>query len=361
MEKINLNFGSRSYDVTIGSELTREIKNFLSGKNYSRNILIVSDTNVFPLYGEKVENIFKEAGFEAAVYVANAGETAKSLGEAQKIYTKAIEEHIDRKSLIVALGGGVVGDLAGFIAATYLRGVPLMQIPTTLLAAVDSCVGGKVAVNHELGKNLIGAFYQPDAVFIDTDFLKGLPIREIRAGYGEIVKYGIIRDESFIRLLEENIDKTLNAEDEIFSKIIAKSVEIKADVVTKDEHEGGLRRILNFGHTVGHAIEKETKFKIYNHGEAVAIGMVAAMKIAENLNLIESKDLKRVETLLNKLQLPTRSENVNLENITESMQHDKKVINGKINFVLPIKIGDVVVKNDVPKNVVEEAVRYIIG
>lgn len=360
LEIVRTELKERSYDICIGKNLDDEIKDFLGKKKYSDKVLIISDSNVFSLYGEKYDNLFKDAGYKVAIYVANPGEGAKSLEVAQKIYTKAIEENLDRKSLIIALGGGVVGDLAGFIAATYLRGVPFIQIPTSLLAAVDSSVGGKVAVNHELGKNLIGAFYQPDAVFIDVNLLKTLPEREIKTGCGEIVKYGIIQDADFFDYLEENADKILNLDDEVTKKIITTSVKIKADVVSKDEREGDLRRILNFGHTVGHAVEKETHFKAYNHGEAVAIGMVAAMKIGEKLNLIDKRDTLRVESLLKKLQLPVRTAKVTLEGIKKSMLHDKKTINGKINFVLPVKIGEVIVKNDIPEEIVDEAVKYVI-
>lgn len=360
MEKIHLDVGYTNYDIVIGQNLDDEIKKFLAGKKYSEKVLIISDSNVFPLYGEKIVKIFSDAGYIAASYVVEAGEGAKSLTDAEKIYTKAIEERIDRKSLIVALGGGVVGDLAGFIAATYLRGVPFFQISTSLLSAVDSSVGGKVAVNHSLGKNLIGAFYQPEAVFIDTEFLKTLPKREIKTGFGEIVKYGVIMDANFIDFLEKHSDNIFEIDKEIYTKIISTSVKIKADVVSKDEREGDLRRILNFGHTIGHAIEKETNFKVYNHGEAVAVGIVAAMKIGEKLNLISSGDFLRIEKLLKELELPIKAEGATLEGIKRSMMSDKKTVNGKINFVLPVKIGEVTVKNDVPENVVDEAVKYVI-
>ena len=360
MEKIRLDVGYTNYDITIGQNLYDEIKRFLAGKKYSEKVLIISDSNVFPLYGEKIAKIFDEAGYIAASCVVEAGEAAKSLEVAEKIYTKAIEERVDRKSLIVALGGGVVGDLAGFIAATYLRGVPFLQISTSLLSAVDSSVGGKVAVNHRLGKNLIGAFYQPEAVFIDTDFLKTLPKREIKTGFGEIVKYGVIWDENFISFLEENADNLLEINDEIYVKIIADCVKIKAEVVVKDEREGSLRRILNFGHTIGHAIEKETHFKKYNHGEAVAIGIVAAMKMGEVLKLVSEKDRLRVENLLKRLDLPLHAEGATSDGIKKTMLSDKKTVNGKIHFVLPNKIGKVIIKDNVSESVIDEAVAHIL-
>ncbi|MBO6179276.1 MAG: 3-dehydroquinate synthase [Selenomonadaceae bacterium] len=360
MEKISVDVGYKNYYVVLGSNILDELENFLKGKKYSDKALIISDTNVFPLYGEKISEVFKKAGYTPLNHVVQAGESAKCLDVANDIYTKAISEKLDRKSLIVALGGGVVGDLAGFIASTFLRGVPFIQIPTTLLAAVDSSVGGKVGINHPLGKNLIGAFYQPDAVFIDVTFLKSLPEREVRTGFGEIVKYGIIGDENFVSYLEANSAKILDIDEDIYIKIISKSVRAKADVVMKDEKEGDLRRILNFGHTVGHAVEKETNFKKYNHGEAVAIGIVAAMKIGEILKLTDSEDTLRIENLLKSLNLPIRAEGVTIEGINAAMKNDKKAINGKIYFVLPNKIGRVIIET-VEDNVVEEAVKYIIN
>ena len=360
MEKISVDVGYKNYDVILGSNILDEMENFLRCKKYSDKVLIISDTNVFPIYGEKISEVFKKAGYMPLSHVVQAGESAKCLNFANDIYTKAIGERLDRKSLIVALGGGVVGDLAGFVASTFLRGVPFIQIPTTLLAAVDSSVGGKVGINHPLGKNLIGAFYQPDAVFIDVTFLKTLPKREVRTGFGEIVKYGIIGDENFVSYLEANSAKILDVDEDIYIKIISKSVKAKADVVMKDEKEGDLRRILNFGHTVGHAVEKETDFKKYNHGEAVAIGIVAAMKIGEILKLTDSEDTSRIENLLKSLNLPIRAEGVTIEGINAAMKNDKKAINGKIYFVLPNKVGRVII-NTVDNKVVEEAVKYVVN
>ena len=283
MRDVHVELGKDSYKILIGRNLGAELQNFIRETGFSEKALLISDTNVGKLYGENVLRSIREAGLSAELIMVPAGESSKSLQQAEQLYTAAIEHCLDRKSPIFALGGGVVGDLAGFIAATYMRGVPFVQIPTSLLAQVDSGVGGKVAVNHRLGKNLIGAFYQPKRVFMDMGTLDTLPVREIHTGLGEIVKYGVIYDADFFDFLEKNADKALSLEEMAVQHMVARSCEIKADVVSKDEKEGGLRRILNFGHTVAHAIEKETGYVRYNHGEAVAIGMICAAYISREM------------------------------------------------------------------------------
>lgn len=290
-----------------------------------------------------------------------AGESSKCLSVAEKLYTRAIELGLDRKSPIFALGGGVVGDLAGFIAATYMRGVPFVQLPTSLLAQVDSSVGGKVAVNHALGKNLIGAFYQPKGVFMDLSMMESLPKREIATGLGEIIKYGIIYDADFFAYLEQHADAVLALEREAAVHMIARSCEIKAAVVSEDEKESGLRRILNFGHTMAHAIEKETGYLRYNHGEAVAIGMIGAADISARLGMIPEADVARVEALVTRMQLPTKAEGCTVDAMYRDIFHDKKTINGKVNWVLMQGIGKVTCRNDVPEDIVREAMAARIG
>ncbi|MBQ1920423.1 MAG: 3-dehydroquinate synthase, partial [Selenomonas sp.] len=270
MRKVSVDLGPKSYDIFIGYGIDAEIRDFVSRAAFSGQGLIVTDTNVGPLYGSWLQSLLQAAGLKTELAVIPAGESSKSLKTADELYTKAIELGLDRKSPIFALGGGVVGDLAGFIAATYMRGVPFIQVPTSLLAQVDSSVGGKVAVNHLLGKNLIGAFYQPQAVFMDLNCMRTLPEREMATGLGEVIKYGVIYDQDFFRYLEENQAAITAREPEALTHIIARSCEIKAAVVSQDEQEAGLRRILNFGHTIAHAIEKETGYSRYNHGEAVA-------------------------------------------------------------------------------------------
>ena len=253
------------------------------------------------------------------------------------------------------MGGGVVGDLAGFIAATYMRGVPFVQLPTSLLAQVDSSVGGKVAVNHRLGKNLIGAFYQPDAVFADLATFATLPEREIRTGLGEIIKYGIIFDADFFSALEDHAADALHLSHDAALFMVERSCEIKAEVVAKDEKEGGLRRILNYGHTIAHAIEKETGYARYNHGEAVAIGSLGAAYISEALGMIDDADVLRVRRLTERLGLPLFAEGCTVEGLYAAIFHDKKTVDGKVNWVLMEGIGKVCVRDDVPESIVRTA------
>lgn len=361
MRTVKVNLGDKSYDIVIGHDLKQQIMDFIRRCKFSRKALLITDTNIAPLYGEKVQTVLNEAGLDAKIAVIDAGEQSKSLACAETLYTQAIEHGLDRKSPVIALGGGVVGDLAGFIAATFMRGVPFIQMPTSLLAQVDSSVGGKVAVNHALGKNLIGAFYQPKAVFMDLDMMKSLPQREIATGLGEVVKYGYIYDRDFYEYLLAHKDEILNLNSNAVSHIIARSCEIKADVVSQDEKESGLRAILNFGHTLAHAIEKETQYKKYNHGEAVAIGMVGAAKISAKLGMIDEKIVDDMEKLLAMFNLPQKAENCRAENIYADIFHDKKTVNGTVNWVLLQDIGKVCISKDVPEKIVKEAIAEILA
>lgn len=361
MRTVNVNLGDKSYDIIIGHDLKKQIVDFIQGQKFSRKALLITDTNIAPLYGEKVQAILNEAGLDTKLAVILAGEQSKSLACAEDLYTQAIQHGLDRKSPIIALGGGVVGDLAGFIAATFMRGVPFIQMPTSLLAQVDSSVGGKVAVNHALGKNLIGAFYQPKAVFMDLDMMKSLPKREIATGLGEVVKYGYIYDKEFYEYLLVHKDEILDLKSEAISHVIARSCEIKADVVSQDEKEAGLRAILNFGHTLAHAIEKETQYKKYNHGEAVAIGMVGAAKISNKLGMIDEKIVTDMEKLLAMFNLPEKAQDCSVENIYADIFHDKKTVNGKVNWVLLEEIGKVCISSNVPEQIVKEAIAEILA
>ena len=359
MERIPVKTPSAAYDIVIGREIMPEFTDFLRQKKY-RRALIVTDDNVIKLHGGTAVKAVQAAGVETDIIAIPAGEAAKNFSVLNTVYTKAIETGLDRKSPIIALGGGVVGDLAGFAAATYLRGVPLVQIPTSLLAQVDSSVGGKTAVNHPLGKNLIGAFYQPQGVFIELNFLDTLPKREISTGLGEIIKYGVIWDEEFFRYQAEHTKEALELEDTVITKLIARSCAIKAEVVSRDEKETDLRRVLNFGHTVGHAIEKETGYTKYNHGEAVAIGMLAAAHISVRLGLATENDLTRLENLIAAFNLPKQAENCRVDNVYADLFHDKKTLQGKIHWVLMQSIGGTVIKNDVPENLVKEALQKVL-
>lgn len=360
MRKVRVELGQAGYDIFIGTDLSEALGDFIKQAGLSQKALLISDTVVGPLYSEKILAILREAGLRAEVFTVEAGESSKSLAVAEKIYTKAIEMGLDRKSAIFALGGGVVGDLAGFIAATYMRGIAFIQLPTSLLAQVDSSVGGKVAVNHALGKNMIGAFYQPKAVFMDLAMLNSLPKREIYTGLAEIIKYGVIYDQEFFAYLEENADAIMRLEIEAIVHIVARSCEIKAAVVSQDEKESGMRIILNFGHTLAHAIESETAYAKYNHGEAVAIGMLGAAQISQKMGLTDESKVKKVKALIRKFHLPVKASGCTVEKMFEIIFHDKKTVNGNVQWVLMNSIGAVQVEKNVPDTLVKEVMADII-
>ena len=352
MRRVNVELGARSYTITIGSGTAEELAGFVRGAGYSPRGMIVTDTNVGPLCAAQTAECIASAGIRAEIVEIPAGEQSKSLDMANDLFTRAIELSLDRKSPIFALGGGVVGDLAGFVAATYMRGVPFIQLPTSLLAQVDSSVGGKVAVNHPLGKNLIGAFYQPDAVFMDLDLLRTLPPREIASGLGEIIKYGIIYDADFFDWLEMHAADARALAPAAAAHMTARSCAIKADVVRQDEREGGLRRILNFGHTIAHAIEKETGYARYRHGEAVAVGMAGAAEISVQMGLLSRADALRITRLIEAMGLPLRAEGVTADAMYADLFHDKKTVGGQIHWVLADGIGKTAVRSDVPEDIV---------
>ena len=352
IRRVTVALGERSYPIVIGNGIDDEIIAFVRQASYSTQGMIVTDANVGAIHADRVAELLVRAGVRAEIVTIPEGESSKSLAQANELFTRAIELGMDRRSPIFALGGGVVGDLAGFVAATYMRGVPFIQMPTSLLAQVDSSVGGKVAVNHPRGKNLIGAFYQPDAVFMDLDLLKTLPAREISTGLGEIIKYGMIYDADFFAWLEDHCAAVLALEPSAAVHMIARSCEIKADVVRQDEREGGLRRILNFGHTIAHAIEKETGYARYRHGEAVAIGMIGAAQISEEMGLFSATDRLRMVELIRTMRLPLMAEGVSPDAMYDDLFHDKKTVGGRIHWVLADGIGEVSVHSDVPKGVV---------
>lgn len=359
MERIvPVELGEYSYNIYIGHDLSQQIIDFCRNSKFSSKALIISDTNVAPLYGQQLKNLLSKGGLEAKLAVVPAGEASKSLQRAEELFTQCIEWGMDRKSPVFALGGGVVGDLAGFVAASYMRGVPFVQVPTSLLAQVDSSVGGKVAVNHPLGKNLIGAFYQPKAVFMNLSWLKTLPKREIYTGLGEVIKYGIIYDSEFFQYLADNSQDVLSLDEAAAAHITARSCEIKADVVSQDEKEAGLRAILNFGHTMAHAIEKNTGYTRYNHGEAVAIGMVCAARISHAMGMVAESDVSRIEQMIESLQLPVKAEGCQLDVLYDAIFHDKKTVGGQVKWVLcDGAIGKVSIAKNVSENIVKNAMK----
>lgn len=339
MRKLRVELGRRSYAVKIGYGILSSIGEKLRKLNFKGKLLLVTDENVFPLYAGTCLESLRSSGFESQICVVPAGEESKSWKQAEKIFSAALGFHLDRDSGIAALGGGVIGDLAGFVAASYLRGVAYIQVPTTLLAQVDSSVGGKVAINHPRGKNMIGAFYQPRLVLADLKTLETLPFRELRSGMAEVIKYGIIRDETFFKRLYDKLVPSLKQDREFYEHIVYKSCSIKGQIVSADETEGGLRAVLNFGHTLGHALESAGGYKYFNHGEAVNYGMLLASRLACREGLLDSKSLGLIEKLLTRIGFKELPDRLNLEKIKEGLKYDKKRKEGKLVFILPEKIG----------------------
>jgi 3-dehydroquinate synthase len=303
---VKVSLGNRSYDIKIGTGLLARVGRECARLGLGRRCVIISDRNVAPRYGEAVQEALARAGFAAGLVTIPAGETAKSLKVLESCYNQLAAQGLERKSFIVALGGGVVGDLAGFVAATYLRGVPFVQVPTTLLAQVDSSVGGKVGMNLKAGKNLVGAFHQPRLVLCDLATLASLPMREYRAGLAEVIKYGIIYDARLFARLERDLPKLLRRDPRTLASVVARCCEIKADVVRQDETESGLRAILNFGHTIGHALEAISHYGKYLHGEAIAIGQVLAAKLSAQVLGLPASEFERIERLFQRSGLPTQ-------------------------------------------------------
>lgn len=345
MEIINVDLGERSYPIYIDSNILSSFGERLKAFNQSKRAVIVTNPTVAKLYLDIIESSLKSAGISVKVIEIPDGEEYKSLEWASTIYDELIAFEMDRNSPLIALGGGVIGDITGFVAATYMRGIPYVQVPTTLLAQVDSSVGGKTAVNHPKGKNMIGAFYQPLFVFIDVKTLDTLDLREVRAGLAEVVKYGIIRSEELFSYIENNADKILSLDETALRHIIKVSCEIKASVVAADERETGLRAILNFGHTFGHAVEALTHYKQYRHGEAVAIGMLFAAKLSYKMGLSNDETVERLSSLLEKIGLPLEHKACSAAECIASMMHDKKVVAGELRFVLPESMGRVTIEN----------------
>jgi 3-dehydroquinate synthase len=343
MQRVKVELGDRSYEILIGRDLLSELGPRCRKLNLGSRCAIITDSNVAPHYGKETQRSLEASGFEASLITVPAGEKSKSLKYLGECYDAMAKHRLERKSFVVALGGGVVGDLAGFVAASYLRGIPFVQVPTTLLAQVDSSVGGKTGINLKAGKNLVGAFYQPRLVLCDLATLDTLPVRELRSGLSEVIKYGIIYDAFLFRRLEQQIDAALNRDPGVLAKIIARCCAIKADVVSQDETETGLRAILNFGHTIGHAIENISGYSKYLHGEAISIGQVSAARLSQNVFGLSASEAGRIQNLLGRAGLPTsvRFDASQKQKLLAAMKLDKKVSEGQIKFVLARKIGKV--------------------
>ncbi|MBC8206726.1 MAG: 3-dehydroquinate synthase [Kiritimatiellales bacterium] len=369
---VTVDLGDRSYPIRIGSGILDTLGDACKAAGLTGRCLIVSDENVAPLYADTVFQTLEKAGFDPVLEVLPAGEPTKCQAQLMNLYAKAAETRLDRKCFMVALGGGVIGDLTGFAAASWLRGIQFVQVPTSLLAMVDSSVGGKTGINIPAGKNLVGAFHQPELVMVDLDTLKTLPERELAAGMSEVVKYGVIWDEELFQSLEAGStggqsffqcsEKNRGADSGCLGKIISKCCEIKAEVVRQDEREGGLRGILNFGHTLGHAIENAAGYGEYLHGEAVAIGMVYAARLSVALKGLLVEESDRIENLLAALALPVaapgpqglRRGRLAWSDLRAAMAVDKKTVGGLPKFVLADRIGHVDFGCEVPEELMEE-------
>ncbi len=343
MRKIRVPLGARSYDITVGPKLLASLGERCRKLGLGARCVVVTDDSVGPLYGDAALKSLRGAGFDASLYSVPAGEASKNLKQVHAGYDHLASLRLERRSFVVALGGGVVGDLAGFLAASYLRGIDFVQVPTTLLAQVDSSVGGKVGVNLRAGKNLVGAFYQPRMVLCDLDVMRSLPQREFRAGLAEVIKYGIIYDARLFGLIEKELKRILKLDVGLLSRIVARSCQIKAAVVAEDEREGGLRAILNFGHTIGHALEAITRYGEYLHGEAISIGQVAAAELSAAQTGFPSGQVERVRALFAAAGLPVSVtlKPAAMKRLLAAMRLDKKVSDGEVRFVLAERLGRV--------------------
>ena len=353
MRQVNVALGSKDYSVYIGSGLLARAGSYLKERGFRDRLVVVTDSNVKKLHGDVLSQALEGDGFQVDIIEVPPGEEQKTLENASRLYQELTAVRAERATPVLALGGGVIGDLAGFVAATYQRGVPLVQLPTTLLAQVDSSVGGKVAVDHGQLKNMIGAFYQPEMVIADTSALASLPEAELVNGLAEVIKSAAIRDGGFFSFLENNMGKIKSFDANSLEEVVFRTVSIKTGVVTEDERDTGLRHILNYGHTIGHAVESVSDFKI-KHGNAVAIGMVAAARLSHRLGLLDEGEVKKLRQLIMQAGLPVDIPGLGTEEIMQAMQHDKKVREGRVEFVLLKSIGDTVIVDDVPPSLIRE-------
>ena len=360
MEKIRVNLGTRSYDIVVQAGGLAEVGRWMSGFSLPPQVLVVADDNTSALFGAAALESMKCAGFSPVLAPIPAGESSKSLRMADQLYEAAIRAGLDRNCAIVALGGGVVGDLAGFVAATYLRGVPFLQVPTTLLAQVDSSVGGKVAVNHTLGKNLIGAFYQPRGVLIDPQTLVSLPEREFASGMAEVIKYGLILDQEFFADLNADALAVLSRAPQYMEHIVASCCRMKTEIVERDEQDVGDRMLLNFGHTAGHAIEAAGGFERFTHGEGVALGMLVATRLCELEGLLPMGSVDEVRSLLNVYGLPVKAPGLRPAELLHYMGSDKKREGGQLRWVLLDGLGHAVIRSDISVESVQESLQVIL-
>ena len=350
-----MNLGSRSYPIHVKSGLLKQTASILSDQNHGQKWVIISQYNLMDLFGFDLMTVLNESGFNCDFITLPIGEASKSLNEFSRVISQMVEFGCDRKTTIIALGGGVVGDVSGFVASSFMRGIDYYQIPTTLLAMVDSSIGGKTGINIAEGKNLVGAIYQPKGVLIDPVILESLSKEEVMAGLGEVIKYGAIWDKAFLIDIStwlEDIDSFP------FEDAIRKSCKIKAEVVSKDEREGDLRRILNFGHTIGHALESHLGYGKIRHGEAVALGMKCAGFISQKLNLLSKEELSTLNQTINRLPLP-QLPHINGNHLMPFIKTDKKSEKGVLNFVLLDGLGNAISSTDVTEELIQESLKVL--
>jgi 3-dehydroquinate synthase len=345
MQTLHIQLENRSYPIYIGEGLLSQMK-LIESHLKQKHVAVVTNTTVATLYLDPLLSLLKVHGIKAFPIILPDGESYKNQETLNLIYDALLKEKCERTVTLIALGGGVIGDMTGYAAATYLRGVPFIQIPTTLLSQVDSSVGGKTGINHPMGKNMIGAFYQPQCVIADIDTLRTLPQREFSAGMAEVIKYGLIRNETFFTWLEKNIEGLMKLNSSLLIEAIQRSCQNKADVVEIDEHESGIRATLNLGHTFGHAIENAMGYGVWLHGEAVATGIVMAAHLSKLMGWVKGEEFTRIIKLLKEANLPTDPPKISEEQYMELMRMDKKVVDGKIRLVLQKGIGDAVITSD---------------
>ncbi len=350
---VTVDLGPRSYNIYIGTGLLGQSAAPVRDAVKLTHAVVITDENVAEPHAAGLVQSIGDDGTKIDLIVIEAGETSKSIEMADRLWRRLLELGADRKTGIIAVGGGVIGDLAGFIAATFARGLTFIQVPTTLLAQVDSSVGGKVGINLPAAKNMVGAFWQPALVLIDTSVLKTLAEREYRAGLGEVVKYGVILDRQFFAYLEQHVEQLLARDDDVLRHVVARCCRLKADVVQQDEREeSGLRAVLNYGHTFAHALETVTGYDQWLHGEAVSMGMICASRLAERLGRIDPSVTRRQLDLLSALGLPVSVPDIDREAAIAAMRRDKKVAHGRLRFVLPTRLGHVELVGDVPPQAV---------
>jgi len=345
---ISVRTHTEQYDIHVGQGTLRQLGDQLTAVSSGRKAFILSHPGLLELHGSTVTDALQEAGFTPYTCAIPDGERSKTLDTAATLFTWLAEAGADRQSILCAFGGGVVGDVAGFVAATYMRGIPFVQIPTSLLAMVDSSIGGKTGVNHALGKNLIGAFYPPCAVCTDITLLRTLPEREYLCGLSEIVKAGVINDADLFAFIEAQVDAIRQRDEQVLTTLIERSIAVKVGVVQEDPTERGVRAILNFGHTIGHALEAVTAYEQYSHGEAVAIGMALVARLSAELNYCSEAVCERVYAVLEALGLPVAYADIDPERLLEVMAHDKKALDGVVHFIMLKDIGSVVYRQEVP-------------